>query len=75
MVIIIFIIADLAKSWSVRVAKRSLDNCDTQASPHEFGCLTCPLHRDLSLLFAKSEVYGCDSPIHGTDGLKSPPKD
>ena len=35
---------------------------------------------DFSLLFARSEVgsfacIGCDSPIHGTDGLKSPPKD
>ena len=44
-------------------------------------CLTgWPLHRDFSLLFARSEVgsftcIGCDSPIHGTDGLKSPPKD
>ena len=39
-----------------------------------------PLHRDFSLLFAIGEVgsftcIGCDSPIHGTDGLKSPPKD
>ena len=39
-----------------------------------------PLHRDFSLLFAISEVgsftcIGCDSPIHGTDGLESPPKD
>ena len=39
-----------------------------------------PLHRDFSLLFARSEVgsftcIGCDSPIHGTDGLESPPKD
>ena len=38
-------------------------------------CLTT-----FSLLFARSEVgsftcIGCDSPIHGTDGLKSPPKD
>ena len=39
-----------------------------------------PLHRDFSLLFAIGEVgsftcIGCDSPIHGTDGLESPPKD
>ena len=44
-------------------------------------CLTVwPLHRDFSLLFARSEVgsftcIGCDSPIHRTDGLESPPKD
>ena len=39
-----------------------------------------PLHRDFSLLFARSEVgsftcIGYFSPIHGTDGLESPPKD
>ena len=39
-----------------------------------------PLHRNFSLLFAIGEVgsftcIGCDSPIHGTDGLESPPKD
>ena len=44
-------------------------------------CLTgWPLHRISPCSFARSEVgsftcIGCDSPIHGTDGLKSPPKD
>ena len=48
---------------------------------HPFSvCLTGPLHRDFSLLFVRSEVgsftcIGCDSPIHGTDSLESPPKD
>ena len=45
-----------------------------------FRMFDWPLHRDFSLLFAISEVgsftcIGCDSPIHGTDGLESPPKD
>ena len=45
-----------------------------------FRMFDWPLHRDFSLLFAIGEVgsftcIGCDSPIHGTDGLESPPKD
>ena len=45
-----------------------------------FRMFDWPLHRDFSLLFAINEVgsftcIGCDSPIHGTDGLESPPKD
>ena len=45
-----------------------------------FHMFDWPLHRDFSLLFAIGEVgsftcIGCDSPIHGTDGLESPPKD
>ena len=51
---------------------------------HPFSVLVYavwPLHRDFSMLFYEKWSgffnlrIGCDSPIPGTDGLKSPPKD